>query len=95
VSTRNGEQAPSAGSAVRDPSAFEPPTESLATPTGDGAADGAVAFNGPAPDSASTGSGMAARAGGFLQDLEPQQALGLAMGGGILSALLLRWIRFR
>jgi hypothetical protein len=95
VSARDGEQAARAGSAVGEPSRFEPPTESLATLTDDGAAEVALTVDGPPTDSAAPGSGFAARAGSLLQDLEPQQALGVALGGGILTALLLRWLRFR
>jgi hypothetical protein len=96
VSTRNGEQpSEGSGSGIQDPPESAPPTESLETLSAEGTPEGAFTSDGPTPDSASPESGIRERASSLLQGLEPQKALGAALGAGILIALLLRWLRSR
>lgn len=96
MSTDNGEQ-PSHGArpGLQEPPDFASPTESLEALTAEGAPEEAGNFDGSSTDSASPASGVRARLSGLLQGLEPQKALGLALGGGIVIALLLRRLRVR
>jgi hypothetical protein len=93
VSSHNGEQpAEGARSGLQEPPDLAPPTESLEAVT-EGAPEGAPTLDGPPADSAS--SGIRAQASGLLESFEPQKALGLALGAGVVIALLLRWLRSR